>query len=619
MADDLTIVASILRDTNKKLDKLHADNVQDDSPVDIIKDALPEVLADKRNTDRTMAQQAKHEENRKKSNITLDSINSQGIKQSKIFTDLKKPMTNLGLAIPKSGFNAFSEKASEISAEKSLPSDFKLMMQALTPKALTEGIKVGLGDMFKELGGGIKKIGGGIKSLATKGLTAAQRKSEEKEKESKEKKKDSFLKKVFGSTIKLLGGIFKTASLGLKATGLALLGAGALYALAKLIESPFFLKAAGTIEFALQKLINFISDLGPGGTLAVALGLYYGSKGVAILAGAGIRGLAKKLFSKGAAGTLASSAGEATTSLAGKAGKGGLIRGLVRVGLGFGAVLVAATLMIKGMEALAARNTKNSLERIDDLSKAISKVDVKKNLGIINAERQRGEQLGGTAGRDIVAAAEKSMGILLERQREFEDAQPTAQQKLQANPGASSGDIARILKVEFDKLRSITFTSSNAEDRVEKIKAATASIRSDLLNSEEYKSLSPARKKDFLNNFKGLFNTQMNTFLARNSRLKSGVDAGTINRELDQFRLENIKSLGKETELIEIGRKELSVAQAQLTWMKSNPPMRTGDVVQNNIGGAINNTTIPMTQSLRQSIPRGDGQLTSYVHSGGMM
>ena len=618
MADDLTIVASILRDTNKKLDKLHADNVQDDSPVDIIKNALPEVLADKRNTDRTMAQQAKHEENRKKSNITLNSINSEGIKQSKIFTDLKKPMTNLGLAIPKSGFNAFSEKASEISAEKSLPSDFKLMMQALTPKALTEGIKVGLGDMFKELGGGIKKIGGGMKSLATKGLTAAQRKSEEKEKESKEKKKDSFLKKVFGSTIKLLGGIFKTASLGLKATGLALLGAGALYALAKLIESPFFLKAAGTIEFALQKLIDFISYLGPGGTLAVALGLYYGSKGVAILAGDGIRGLAKKLFSKGAAGTLASSAGEATTSLAGKAGKGGLIRGLVRVGLGFGAVLVAATLMIKGMEALAARNTKNSLERIDDLSKAISKVDVKKNLGIINAERQRGEQLGGTAGRDIVAGAEKAMGILLERQREFEDAQPTAQQKLQANPGASSGDIARILKVEFDKLRSITFTSSNAEDRVEKIKAATASIRSDLLNSEEYKSLSPARKKDFLNNFKGLFNTQMDTFLARNSRLKSGVDAGTIDSDLGKFKKLEIQSLAAASKEFDIVRNRLTVAEARLlaATAEAVANQRTGSVVQNNVGGTTNNTTIPMTQTLYGSMPTG--QLTSYVR-GGMM
>jgi hypothetical protein len=507
-------------------------------------------------------------------------------------------------------------EASEAQAQTLLDALQFPNLQSADDRALTllEGFKIGGGDFFKELGGGIKNIGRGIKFLGTKGLTAAQRKIEEKRKENKEKNKDSLLKTALGSITGFLGGIFKTAKLGLKATGLALLGAGALYALAKLIESPFFLKAAGTIEFALQKLIDFISDLGPGGTLAVALGLYYGSKGVAILAGAGIRGLAKKLFSKGAAGTLASSAGEATTSLAGKAGKGGLIRGLVRVGLGFGAVLVAATLMIKGMEALAARNTKNSLERIDDLSKAISKVDVKKNLGIINAERQRGEQLGGTAGRDIVAAAEKSMGILLERQREFEDAQPTAQQKLQANPGASSGDIARILKVEFDKLRSITFTSSNAEDRVEKIKAATASIRSDLLNSEEYKSLSPARKKDFLNNFTGLFNTQMDTFLARNSRLKSGVDAGTINRELDQFRLENIKSLGKETELIEIGRKELSVAQAQLTWMKSNPPMRTGDVVQNNIGGAINNTTIPMTAPLVLNSPTG--QAASYGGGG---
>jgi septal ring factor EnvC (AmiA/AmiB activator) len=46
MADDLTIVASLLRDTNKKLDKLHSDNEQNDTPADIIKDALPEILND---------------------------------------------------------------------------------------------------------------------------------------------------------------------------------------------------------------------------------------------------------------------------------------------------------------------------------------------------------------------------------------------------------------------------------------------------------------------------------------------------------------------------------------------------------------------------------------------
>ena len=56
MANDLTIVASLLRDTNKKLDILHEDKVKDDSMGDIIKDALPEVLSDSVNTQRQIKQ-----------------------------------------------------------------------------------------------------------------------------------------------------------------------------------------------------------------------------------------------------------------------------------------------------------------------------------------------------------------------------------------------------------------------------------------------------------------------------------------------------------------------------------------------------------------------------------
>ena len=43
---DLTIVASLLRDTNKKLDKLAADNEKSNSVTSIIAQSLPEILSD---------------------------------------------------------------------------------------------------------------------------------------------------------------------------------------------------------------------------------------------------------------------------------------------------------------------------------------------------------------------------------------------------------------------------------------------------------------------------------------------------------------------------------------------------------------------------------------------
>ena len=48
MADDLTIVASLLRDTNKKLDKLSADNEKSNSATSIIAQSLPEILSDRK-------------------------------------------------------------------------------------------------------------------------------------------------------------------------------------------------------------------------------------------------------------------------------------------------------------------------------------------------------------------------------------------------------------------------------------------------------------------------------------------------------------------------------------------------------------------------------------------
>ena len=66
MADDLTIVASLLKDTNKKLDKLHSDNEQNDTKGDIIKNALPEILNDIYQSNRQIAQWKKEEERDKK-------------------------------------------------------------------------------------------------------------------------------------------------------------------------------------------------------------------------------------------------------------------------------------------------------------------------------------------------------------------------------------------------------------------------------------------------------------------------------------------------------------------------------------------------------------------------
>ena len=352
MADDLSTVASLLKDTNKKLDKLHSDNEQNDTKGEIIKNALPEILADTVNTQRnisTINDRQKEEKDRDIRQMNADEKAADNqlkilgeIKKPMIdLGEIKKPMIDLGLAIPKSGFNAFSEKASDISAEKALPSDFKLMLQALTPKALTEGFKVGL-PQTKELGGGIKNVGRGIKSLGSKGLTAAQRKSEEKEKENKEKKKDGFFKKQFGSTVKLLGGILKTAKLAGKAGFLALLGAGAIFALAKLIESPYWNTVATNIEWGLnkiKKLFEYMDDqFGVGGIIATALALYFGPKAALTLAGKGIKALAKKLFFKGAANTLAGSAGQATGALA---GKGGLLSALGRIALPIAAITAA--------------------------------------------------------------------------------------------------------------------------------------------------------------------------------------------------------------------------------------------------------------------------------------
>jgi uncharacterized protein YoxC len=47
MADDLSTVASLLRDTNKKLDKLSKDNDASNTATSIIAQSLPEILSDR--------------------------------------------------------------------------------------------------------------------------------------------------------------------------------------------------------------------------------------------------------------------------------------------------------------------------------------------------------------------------------------------------------------------------------------------------------------------------------------------------------------------------------------------------------------------------------------------
>jgi len=256
MADEsLSVVASLLRDSNNKLDKLHSDNEKNDTAGDIIKAALPEILSDAINTqlnidsiNQRQADENKNDDKQMKADQVASDKQLEILREIKNpmvdLGEIKKPMIDLGLAIPKSGFNAFSKKASDISAEKDLPSDFKLMISAISPKNLIEGMKIGLTDMFKEFGGGLKNIGSGIKKLvntAKSRLTPAQ--------EDNLEKKDGMFKKaqmaMWKTVTSKLGGILKFAkksfSLATKAAlGLiaAAFGAAALFALAKLIESP---------------------------------------------------------------------------------------------------------------------------------------------------------------------------------------------------------------------------------------------------------------------------------------------------------------------------------------------------------------------------------------------
>ena len=611
MADDLTIVASILRDTNKKLDKLHADNVQDDSPADIIKDALPSILSDNYNTTRNInsIKTAQKDEDKNDANQmaadkvaaidTLEVLNKI-VNLPAFASDPVKLLTG-----PETKQISAAVGKGILPVTKTFAEFTPVMKEASASFNLTALSSL---DVFKfklkELGGGIKNIGRGIKFLGTKGLTAAQRKIEEKRKENKEKKKDSLLKTALGSITGFLGGIFKTAKLGLKATGLALLGAGALYALAKLIESPFFLKAAGTIEFALQKMIDFVSYIneafGPGGLMALALALYIGPTAPIKLAS------------------------EAIGLLAGPLGP------FIVLAAAAGALYFALDKLFGWM---SARNREAELKRVAGI--VDSDKAAREKLAALDAIAKRYESVGGAALSDDNKAILKEIEnqrVLL-RKELGEAAAPVV--------GATPTQLLASIAEQFETgIAKISFTEgSDAAARTAQIRDSLVLSRDTLLDSTAYKTLDLSGQKEFLERVGRQFTRSLN---AADELAKKGLTAVEKQNmikniiELDRVGGGKIEELLKvNAEATELAREnqrivaQLAISSDAIANMVLNnsgfgeasnrPGGDIYDVVQNNIGGAINNTTIPMTQSLRQSIPRGDGQLTSYVHSGGMM
>ena len=508
MADDLSTVASLLKDTNKKLDKLHSDNEQNDTKGDIIKDSLPEVLNDIYQSNRQIKQWEK-EADRDKATDTI--IEKKEEKTQKILGDIKKPMTDLGLAIPKSGFNAFSEKASDISAEKALPSDFKLMLQALTPKALTQGFKVGLGDMFKELGGGIKNIGRGIKSLGSKGLTAAQRKSEEKGKENKEKKKDGFFKKMFGKITGFLGGIFKNVSKVAGAGLLALVGAGALYALAKLIESPSWKTVSGHIEYVLNGLDDIFTWAnkvgGPLGVLGVALAGWYGTKGILILAGIALKALGKKFLGKLG---LTAATKAATTALGATGPKGlGLLGKLGLLGI---ALALAGTAIYVLGEELEKFRKKAADKRAKEIDKEVkTALDPKTTVEVrqaINDKLDKERKLASLKRLDKGSANTQMMEQAAAAAETVKAAQAAALRKTQSardaavfggTPKQISENLAKLFK---DAIGSTTF-KGNAKERLGQVEGLIGGISTRLLTSKSFQDLEIKKQAEFVKKLGG--------------------------------------------------------------------------------------------------------------------
>ena len=544
MADDLSTVASLLKDTNKKLDKLHSDNEQNDTKGDIIKDALPEILADTINTQRNIGTiNARQKEEKDRDVAQMNADEKAADHQLKILGEIKtpmidlgeikQPMIELGQAMPVLLLSG-PKKASDISAEKALPSDFKLMLQALTPKALTQGFKVGLGDMFKELGGGIKKIGGGMKSLATKGLTAAQRKSEEKGKENKEKKKDGFFKKVFGSTLKLLGGILKTAQLAGKAGFLALLGAGALFALAKLMESPSWKTVAGHIEYVLNGLDDLFTWAnkagGPLGVIGIALAGWYGTKGILILAGIALKALGKKLLGK--LGLTAAT--EAATASIAK--KGGLLSALGRIGGAVGLIVAAGYAVYKLGELFHARQNKSYNTSVDKSIESVIKPDATQKQ-LEKAQRALSEIRNSVAtkGKDSGGLNEKLLDKIDEEDKKLaKRLQKMEEKKPSPVEGLKPSDLMKLTKGDFQKallskLQATIFKGNKAE-RSKQFAGVGDSVFSKFFGTENFKKLNLAQQKELLQRF--ATQEQKQLFGRSRSRLRAGVGLGKTDQGL---------------------------------------------------------------------------------------
>ena len=611
MADDLTIVASILRDTNKKLDILHADKVQDDGPSDIIKAALPSILADNYNTTRninSIKTAQKDEDKNDGDQMAADKV------AAKSTLEVLNEIVNLPaltydpvkLLSDQTTLNAVTlrevSEASEAQAQTLLDALQFRNLQSTDDRALTllEGFKIGGGDFFKELGGGIKNIGRGIKFLGTKGLTAAQRKIEEKRKENKEKNKDSLLKTALGSITGFLGGIFKTAKLGLKATGLALLGAGALYALAKLIESPFFLKAAGTIEFALQKLINFISLLGPGGTLALALALYIGPD-AAIKAASAAIGL-----------------------LAGPLGP------FIVLAAAAGALYFALDKLFGWM---SARNREAEFKRVAEIMDSDKAAD--KKLAALDAIAKRYESVGGAA------LSDDNKAILKEIENQRKELRKELGVAAAPPEGGTPKQLLASIAEQFETgIAKISFTEgSDAAARTAKIRDSLVLSRDNLLDSTAYKTLDLSGQKEFLERVGRQFTRSLN---AADKLAKKGLAA-----DERENMIKNISELGnvgggKIEELLKVNAEATELARenqrivAQLAISSdaianmvlnnsgfgeaSNRPggdviPNTPNIVQTNVVDAKNNITIPVTAPLVLNSPTG--QAASY--GGGMM
>jgi len=637
MADDLSTVASLLKDTNKKLDKLHSDNEQNDTKGDIIKGALPEILSDTINTQRNIGTiNARQKEEKDRDIRQMNADEKAADNQLKILGEIKTPMIDLGeiktpmielgQAMPRLLLSG-PGKASDISAEKALPSDFKLMLQALTPKALTQGFKVGLGDMFKELGGGIKNIGRGIKSLGSKGLTAAQRKSEEKEKESKDNKKDSFFKKQLGSTVKLLGGILKTAKLAGSAGFLALLGAGAIFALAKLIESPYWNTVAGILESGFKKirsLFEYMDDqFGVGGIIATALALYFGPKAALTLAGKGIKALAKKLFFKGAANTLAGSAGQATGALT---GKGGLLSALGRIGGAVGLIVAAGYAVYKLGELGHNRQNKSYNTSVDKSIESVMKPDATQKQ-LEKAQRALSEIRNSVAtkGKDSGGLNEKLLDKIDEEDKKLaKRLQKMEEKKPSPVEGLKPSDLMKLTKGDFQKallskLQATIFKGNKAE-RSKQFAGVGDSVFSKFFGTENFKKLNLAQQKELLQRF--ATQEQKQLFGRSRSRLRAGVglgktDQGLLSRSLqsgegyaEMARKRNAQI--KDPTIIKLND-ELRDNTEQLKILNDAKNGDKGDVsvvTANSRGGDRYEYTMPPAVPLKLS--SGNGQNTVY-------